>query len=78
MTKKKEETEDQSDDSQKIVATSEDDDPELGISVGVENGNVIIVFTQRLTTVGMPPDAAEEMANALLKHVADARAMKGT
>jgi len=56
--------------------SGEEDAPDLGISVGVEEGNVIIVFTQRLTTVGMPPEAAEKMANALLKHAADARAMR--
>ena len=63
-----------------VVAEGEDngseDAPELGISVGVEDGNVIVVFTQRLTTLGMPPEAAEKMANALLKHAADARAMR--
>jgi hypothetical protein len=56
---------------------SEEEAPDLGISVGVENGSVIIVFSQRLTTIGMPPKAAEDMANALLKHAADARAMRG-
>lgn len=55
----------------------EEEAPDLGISVGVENGNVIIVFSQRLTTIGMPPKAAEDMANALLKHAAEARAMRG-
>jgi hypothetical protein len=55
---------------------SEEEAPDLGISVGVENGNVIIVFSQRLTTIGMPPKAAEDMANALLKHAAEARAMQ--
>jgi len=63
-----------------LIGEGEDDGsedaPDLGISVGVEDGNVIIVFTQRLTTVGMPPEAAEKMANALLKHAADARAMR--
>jgi hypothetical protein len=54
----------------------EEEAPDLGISVGVEAGNVIIVFSQRLTTIGMPPKAAEDMANALLKHAADARAMR--
>lgn len=53
-----------------------DDAPELGISVGVEDGNVIILFSQRLTTVGMPPEAAEKMANALLEHAATAREMR--
>lgn len=55
----------------------EEEAPDLGISVGVENGNVIIVFSQRLTTIGMPPKAAEDMANALLKHAAEARALRG-
>ncbi len=55
---------------------SEEEAPDLGISVGVENGNVIIVFSQRLTTIGMPPKAADDMANALLKHAAEARAMR--
>lgn len=63
-----------------LIGEAEDDGsedaPELGISVGVENGSVIIVYSQRLTTVGMPPEAAEKMANALLKHAADARAMR--
>lgn len=54
----------------------EEEAPDLGISVGVENGNVIIVFSQRLTTIGMPAEAAEDMANALLKHAAEARAMR--
>jgi hypothetical protein len=72
--------EDGSEPEQTVVAKGEDDGsedaPDLGISVGVEDGNVIIVFTQRLTTLGMPPEAAEKMANALLKHAADARAMR--
>ena len=67
-------------DESKVVAEGEDDgsedSPELGISVGVEEGNVVILFSQRLTTIGMPPEAAEKMANALLKHAADARAMR--
>lgn len=53
-----------------------DDAPELGISVGVEDGNVVILFSQRLTTVGMPPEAAEKMADALKEHAATAREMR--
>lgn len=68
---------DQSENPPEIIATGEDsgedDAPELGISVGVERGNVVILFSQRLTTVGMPPEAAEKMANALLEHAATAR-----
>lgn len=53
-----------------------EDAPELGISVGVEDGNVIILFSQRLTTVGMPPEAAEKMAEALKEHAVTAREMR--
>lgn len=53
-----------------------EDAPELGISVGVEEGNVIILFSQRLTTVGMPPEAAEKMADALKEHAETAREMR--
>ncbi len=70
----------QAEDPQETTATGSDDgsddSEELGISVGVEDGNVIILFSQRLTTVGMPPEAAEKMANALLKHAADARELR--
>ena len=66
---------------QETTATGEDDGsedaPDLNISVGVENGNVIILFSQRLTTVGMPPEAAEKMADALKEHAAEARKMRG-
>ncbi len=67
-------------DPQETTATGSDDGsddaPELGISVGVEQGNVIILFSQRLTTVGMPPEAAEKMADALKEHAETARAMR--
>lgn len=78
MTKKKDQ-DDQPESIPEIIATGEDsgedDEPELGISVGVENARVIIVFSQRLTTVGMPPDAADKMADALHKHAEEARRM---
>lgn len=66
-------------DPQETTATGEDavadEAPDLNIQVGVENGKVIIVFSQRLSTVGMPPDAAETMAEALMRHAKDAREM---
>ncbi len=52
-----------------------DEAPDLNIQVGIENGKVIIVFSQRLSTVGMPPEAAETMAEALMRHAKDAREM---
>ena len=76
MTKEKDQ-DDQPENTLEITATAEDEDdePELGISIGVENAKVIIVYSQRLTTVGMPPDAADQMADALHKHAAEARRM---
>jgi len=77
MSKKDEDENVQPEDPQETTATGSDDGsedaPELGISVGVEGPNVIILFSQRLTTVGMPPEAAETMANALMEHAASAR-----
>ena len=67
--------EEKSEDLPETTQTGEEDE-ELGISMGVENGDVIILFSQRLTTVGLPPEAAETMGNALLKHAAEAREMR--
>ncbi len=47
----------------------------LGIQVGVENGNVIVVFSEKLTTLGLPPKAARKMAKALKKHAIEAENM---
>lgn len=73
-------TENNGEEQAEITATGEDsgdeDAPELGISVGVEDGNVVILFSQRLTTVGMPPEAAEKMADALKEHAVTAREMR--
>lgn len=79
MTKKKDTQNEEPESPQEITEGSDDgseDAPELGISVGVENGNVIILFSQRLTTVGMPPDAADKMGDALKEHAASARKMR--
>lgn len=56
---------------------SEQEAPDLDIQVGVENGKVIVVFSQRLSTLGMPPDAADTMGDALKKHAEEARKMAG-
>ena len=62
---------------QETTPTGEDEKPELGISMGVENGDVIVVFSQRLSTLGLPPDAADQMGDALKKHAEEARKMRG-
>lgn len=68
----------QAEDPQEITPTGEEDEkPELSISMGVENGDVIVVFSQRLSTLGLPPDAADQMGDALKKHAAQAREMEG-
>ncbi len=50
-------------------------DEGLGISVGVENGKVIILFSEKVTTVGLPPNAARKFAKALKKHAIEAENM---
>lgn len=47
----------------------------LGIQVGVENGNVIVVFSEKLSTLGLPPKTARKMAKALKKHAIEAENM---
>jgi hypothetical protein len=52
------------------------DAPELNIQVGVENGKVVILFSQRLSTVGLPPDSARKMAEALILHANQVEELK--
>lgn len=47
--------------------------PPLKIQVGVENGKVITIFSERLTTFSLPPDEAEKMADAIYHHAEEAR-----
>ena len=70
-------TDQQGEDLPETTQTGEDEKPELGISMGVENGDVIVVFSQRLSTLGLPPDAADQMGDALKKHAEEARKMRG-
>lgn len=52
--------------------------PPLDIKMGVENGKVVVLFSQRLTIFGLPPDAAEEMGQAMIQHAAEARKLTKT
>ena len=47
--------------------------PPLRIQVGMENGKVITIFSEKLTTFTLPFDEAEKYADALYHHAAEAR-----
>jgi hypothetical protein len=52
--------------------------PTLSIQVGVENGKVIVLFSQRLTTFTLPPEDAEKMGMAMIHHAEEAKALNET
>ena len=52
---------------------SSDIKPPLKIQVGVENGKVIVIFSEKLTTFTLPCDEAEKMADAIYHHATEAR-----
>ena len=56
----------------------EETKPTLSIQVGVENGKVITLFSQRLTTFTLPPDDAEKYGEALIHHAQEARELSET
>lgn len=53
-------------------STKPEEDEELGIQIGVENGNVVVIFSQQISVLGLPPAAARKMAKALKKHAVSA------
>jgi len=66
-------------DPQKETETSSTEEkPKLSIQVGVENGKVITLFSERLTTFTLPPDDAEKMGLALIQHAKEARELSET
>jgi len=58
--------------------SSTEEKPKLSIQVGVEEGKVIVLFSQRLTTFTLPPDDAEKMGLALIHHAKEAQALSET
>ena len=48
----------------------------VGTKVGVENGKVLIMFSEKLTVVGYSPKAARGLAKALKRHAIEAENMK--
>jgi len=69
-------TEEKPQDETEISSTEEK--PKLSIQVGVENGKVITLFSERLTTFTLPPDDAEKMGLALIHHAKEARELSKT
>ena len=58
--------------------SSIEEKPKLSIQVGVEEGKVIVLFDQRLTTFMLPPDDAEKMGLAMIHHAKEAQALSET
>lgn len=58
--------------------SSTEEKPKLSIQVGMENGKVITLFSQRLTTFTLPPDDAEKYGLALIHHAKEARDLSKT
>ena len=47
--------------------------PPLSIKVGMENGKVVTIFSQRLSVFSLPWDEAEKYADALYHHASEAK-----
>ena len=47
----------------------------LSIQVGVENGRVIVIFSEALTTFSLPHEEAYKMGGAMILHADEAKAM---
>lgn len=52
-----------------------EDDVGFKTSIGVENGNVLLIFSEKTNMVGYPPKAARKLAKALKKHAIEAENM---
>ncbi len=56
----------------------EDTKPPLSIKVGMENGKVVTIFSERLSVFSLPWDEAEKYADALFHHASEAKEASGT
>lgn len=57
--------------------TIEDDDVELSLSVGIHEGTVIIHFGTQVRWIGLGPELAIEVAEAIIKHAKELQEAKG-
>jgi len=62
-------------DKQPTISEGQGQDQGVGTQVGVENGNVLILFSEKLSVVGYSPKAARGLAKALKKHAIEAENM---
>jgi len=58
-------------------AVSKEIKPPLKIKVGMENGKVVTIFSERLSMFSLPFDEAEKYADALYHHASKARDAAG-
>lgn len=58
-----------------MAENNEDKDPKppLQIKVGMENGKVVTIFSERLSVFSLPWDEAEKYADALYHHASEAK-----
>ncbi len=47
------------------VLSNGEEEEGLGVGVGLDEGNVVLIFSQKIATLGLPPAAARKMARAL-------------
>lgn len=46
---------------------NEEDEGEVGVAIGVKDGNVIIMFPKPVAWLGLPPEQAMEFGRAVIK-----------
>jgi len=51
---------------------NEEDEGEIGVAIGIENGNVIVMFPKPVAWLGLPPEQAMEMGRTLIKRAREA------
>jgi hypothetical protein len=54
-----------------------DDEGELNVGITSYNGNVIMHFGKPVTWIGLPPEAAVKVAQAIIDRAIEARSFKG-
>ena len=70
-------TDDKPETDEVAAAVHQEIKPPLKIKVGMENGKVVTVFSERLSMFSLPFDEAEKYADALYHHASEAREAAG-
>jgi hypothetical protein len=53
-----------------------DDEGQISVAIGIDNGNVIINFGKPIAWLGLPPAACMEMGRTLIKRAREALEME--